>query len=346
MKKVLVLLLGCLMAFAGTGLAESSYAGTLEISETVSVTAPFAATVEDVLVEPGDSVSAGDALYQLATTGVYAPCDGTVRGILVEEGDRLGDAALFYAGALYIEPAAQFIINTNTDSYAGDNEDKLIHVGETVYLRRSSDSNRRTGEGVITAVSGEEYTVEVREGDVQLDDNCYIYRDSSYEYESRIGRGTIVRNNPVAISGEGIVLEMHVRDGQQVRKGDLLMETVSDLAWDSPAQVAAPVGGVVARVDVSVGSAVSQGQFTVELWPEQSLEAVLAVDEYDLNKFETGQRMRMTLDCDQTRSYEAIVQSISRLPEQNEEQTTYAVRLRFVNDDFVRAGMHVTLAEN
>lgn len=332
-----------LTLFAGGALAETSYAGRIAPGETVQVTSPFTAAAERVDAEAGDFVHSGDALFQLAADKVCAPCDGTVRGILVQEGDSLEDAALFYPGALYIELQAEYLLRASSDAATGEKENKILHVGETVYLRRSSDSNRRTGTGRITAVADGSFTVEVLSGDLILDDSCYIYRSSAYDYDTRIGKGTVARNAPVAVSASGTVLRLLVQDGQTVRKGELLMETAADAPRNASAQVVAPVDGIVASSSVTVGGALSQDQLAMEIWPQGTLVIVLDADEYDLPKLEIGQRYTAALDCMPSRKYEATVVEIGYAPIQENGKTTYEVRLSFANDDFVRPGMSVTL---
>lgn len=346
MKKWLAILLGWMLIFSAIGgaAAETVYTGQIVAGDVIELTVPFSGTVEKTEKEVGELVRAGDELFQLSTSRVYAPCAGTVQGILAEEGDHLADTSRFYQGALYLEPEAAYLIYATTDGSAGETENKLLHVGETVYLRRNSDSNRRTGTGVVTAVSGKQYTVEVRSGDLELNDTCYIYRDDSYESDQRVGRGTISRNDPIAISGTGVLLKLHVQNGQTVCKGDMLMETVPDLAWGDDSSIAAPADGILAVSNVSVGSAVNQGQLAAVLWPLDGLEACVSVDEYDLPGFEIGQRYVLTLDCDTSRRYEATVSQIDYLPVQGTGKTCYEVRFAFTVDDIIRPGLSVTLS--
>lgn len=346
MKKRLALTAACLagiVAFAGVAAAETTFAGKIAPGETVRIVAPFAATVEQTFPEAGDTVRAGDALLRLSTTKVYAPCDGTVRGVLVEEGDRLDGTALFYQGAMYLEPQAQFVLRSSTESVSVETENKILHVGETVYLRRNGDSDRRTGTGRIVDVSGKGFTVEILTGNLELNDSCYLYRSEAYDYDVRIGKGTVTRNDPVALNGTGVVLKLHAAEGQAVRKGDLLMETVPDLAWESGAELLSPADGIVAASYVTAGGAIGQYQLAMEIWPAGTLEARISVDEYDLARFETGRRYTFTLDCDPQRRYEAVVISVGSLPTEEGDKTCYEVELQFENDDFVRSGMNVTL---
>lgn len=346
MKKWLAILLGWMLFFSAIGgaAAETVYTGQIVAGEKIELTVPFSGTVEKVEKEVGELIRAGDELFRLSTAKVYAPCDGTVQGILAEEGDYLADISRFYQGALYLEPEVAYLIHATTDGSAGETENKLLHVGETVYLRRNSDSNRRTGTGVVTAISGKQYTVEVRSGDLELNDTCYLYRDDSYESDQRVGRGTVSRNDPIAISGNGVLLKLHVQNGQTVRKGDVLMETVPDLAWGDDSRIAAPADGILAVSNVSTGSAVNQGQPAAVLWPLDGLEACVSVDEYDLPGFEIGQRYVLTLDCDPSKRCEATVSQIGYLPVQGTGKICYEVRFAFNADDVIRPGLSVTLS--
>lgn len=345
MKKRLAILMGWMLIVSvlGGAAAETTYTGEIVAGEGIQLTAPFTGTVERTEKEVGAYVHAGDELFQLSTTKVYAPCDGTVQGILAEEGDHLADTARFYQGALYLEPETAYIIHATTDGAGSDEENKLLHVGETLYLRRNSDANRRTGTGVVTDVSGKQYTVEVLSGDLELNDSCYLYRSDSYQNDERVGRGSIARNDPIAISGTGVLLKLYVQNGQTVHKGDLLMETVPDLAWGTSAVIVAPADGILAVSNISTGSAISQGQLAATIWPLDCLEASVSVDEYDLPDLEIGQRFVMILDCDASRRYEATVSQIGYLPVQEGGKTSYGVRFVFSADDFIRPGMSITL---
>ena len=345
MKRRFIAFIGCLLALAmlsGGALAETSYAGKIAAGETVRIQAPFTAAVERVGAETGDYVHSGDILFELATNKVYAPCDGTVQGVLAQEGDRLEDLALFYQGAIYIEPQVKNIIRAAAEIASSEKENKILHIGETVYLRRSSDSDRRTGTGRITELNGNGFTVEVLSGDLILDDSCYIYRSASYDYESRIGRGTVARNEPIAVNGTGTVLKLYAEDGQTVQKGDLLMETApANAAAESV--ICAPVDGILASSSVTLGATLSESQLAMEIWQQGAFIIQLNVDEYELPKFELGQKYTAALDCKPTSKYEATVAEIGYYPVQETGSAQYIVKFSFDNDDFVRPGMSVTL---
>ena len=80
---LLVTMLTAGVAQAGT----LSLTGTVEAGVTVPVYAPIGGTVENVSIEQGMRVSAGDTLFSYRTEKVYASEDGVVKGVFVKAGD-------------------------------------------------------------------------------------------------------------------------------------------------------------------------------------------------------------------------------------------------------------------
>jgi acetyl/propionyl-CoA carboxylase alpha subunit len=81
------------------------------VEESSSVTAPMPGTVIDVLVSPGDLVSARDKLVVLEAmkmeTPLVSPYDATVRAVNVAAGDRVT------AGAVLVELETRELSSTN-----------------------------------------------------------------------------------------------------------------------------------------------------------------------------------------------------------------------------------------
>lgn len=344
MKKAIFCLLLLVTLCCSTALADTSFTGELVPGEELYVTAPFAATVEDVTVQVGENIVQGDIITKLHTTKIYAPIDGTVQGIFADVGDHAETVEMQYGGLLYIEPAAEYILAATTDHAYDDNENRLIHIGETVHLRRNSESNRRTGEAVVTAVNDTEFSLEITAGDLYLKDSCSIYRKPDFTYESRLGKGVVKRNNPVAVTGNGMVLNLHVEEGQSVKKGDLLLEMASDVAERKSASIDAAVSGVVAAIYVVPGDIVNEGQAIAILYPENTLEASILVSEYELAKFRVGDVVALTLDGEPAHSYSATVRHISGIPDAGAKETSYEVLLSVENEGLMRAGMSITIS--
>ena len=107
MRKIAAIAL-VLMLAAGTACADTlSLNGTIEYGETVPVYAPIGGTVENVAVEQGMRVNAGDTLFSYRTDKTYASEDGTVSGVFVQPGDDAETVTERFGADLYIVPESE-----------------------------------------------------------------------------------------------------------------------------------------------------------------------------------------------------------------------------------------------
>lgn len=322
-----------------------SLSGTLQPESRLSIAAPFTGRVLSCKIMSGDLVKAGDRLIELETVGVYAPCDGVVAGVRADEGDALSAIRSLYGAAMYVEPTSEYVVSASTTNAYDSNDNRMIHVGETVYLT-SVNNHSRTGVGVITQVDGENYMVEVTEGNLRLNETCRISRDDDYEEEDgRIGQGKTVRNNPLPVTAEGSVVKLHVKEGDEVKRGQLLMEVAPDEQTTARSGIVeADEDLVVISVAADEGVQVQKGQTIVEVFPDGTLQAVVYADEDELLNIEIGDRATVELDVDpDTYCYAGEVESISYVPAAGMSNVCYEVRVRFENDDVVRMGMSITV---
>ena len=248
-----LLLILCLTAVPALAAGEVSFEGTVASDASVRVAAPIGGTVDTVNLIAGQRVTEDDAVLSLAGTKVYAAQSGTVTGVFAAAGDDLDAVATRYGAALYIEPEYGFTVSATTDKAYDSAATRLVHIGETVYLTGSASSKLR-GSGVVTAVNGTSYTVEIREGEFQLNESVRVYREDTLASTCRLGTGSVARVDPVAVTATGSVLKMCVKNGDAVRAGDVLFETL-DGTWDglyaAGTDVAVPTSGIVESVSVS-----------------------------------------------------------------------------------------------
>ncbi|MBQ7850039.1 MAG: acetyl-CoA carboxylase biotin carboxyl carrier protein subunit, partial [Clostridia bacterium] len=227
MKKfaAILLLIVSLLSWAATALAEElELTGTVSATQAVTLTAPAAGKVESCTVAPGDHVAAGTALLTLQTVKVYAEQDGTVR-IFGQPGDSVAALTTRYGGVAYVEPAQRYTVSGSTKGAYSNDDNKLIHAGETVYLRSTSNYKLKST-GTVTIVSGTSYTVEVDDDSFASGTTVNIYRDAAYAASSLIGNGKVSQASAAVYSGTGYLVRLHVQSGQQVSAGDLLYETL------------------------------------------------------------------------------------------------------------------------
>ena len=136
MKKILSVCLCALLAMAPAALAEGiEIEGRVEPARTLTIAAPYTGTVGDFAVQAGDVIAAGEALFPLSTQKVYAQAEGVVSGVFAVPGDLAETVAARYGALCYVERIVPFEAACTTSGADGDVEDKIVHPGETVYLK-------------------------------------------------------------------------------------------------------------------------------------------------------------------------------------------------------------------
>lgn len=347
--KIIASLAVAAVLMTGSALAEFvSFSGTVVAKETTDVLADIGGTIDGVNVIAGQAVSAGDALARFRTTKVCATADGTVTGIFAVPGDSADTATTNYGAVLYVEPTYQYTIACSTDSSYDAEENKLVHVGETVSLKCYSDGDH-TGTGTVTAVSGTDFTVRVDSGTFLVGETVSAFRDSAYASTSRVGRGTVSRTNPVAYTGSGSIVNIAVTDGQTVARGDLLFETL-DGAFDglymSGLDIISPVSGTVAEVKATEDSALAKGDTAFVIYPDGGMWIEAAISESDLDGIAVGDpvTIEFTWNEDDDVTYPGTVVMISAIGTESDSGVTYPVYISFTPDETVKYGMTVVVS--
>ena len=352
-RRILTGALACAL-LTPCALAETiSFTGTVAAKSTSEVYAPIGGTVESVHAVAGQQVRAGDVLATLATTKVYAPEDGVVTGLFAQAGDNAETVAQRYGAVMYIEGASVYTISASTENAYNTTENKFVHVGENVYLSCYSDGSH-SGTGVITAIEGTSYTVEVTSGEFLIGETVNVYRGESATTAERIGRGTLGRRNPTAVSASGSIVSIAVQDGDSVQKGDLLFETLEgsfDGYYMSGSQILATADGVVAQIGLSQGGRLEKGSVAAVLYPEGAMQIQAQIAEANLGLIHVGDPVEIELNwnSDAEVHYTGVVSMISAIADSsasggsgesaNSDNVTYTVYIDFTPDADTRYGM-------
>lgn len=341
--------LAALALFASAACAETiSFSGTVAVKDTYEVYAPIGGTVDTVEVEAGQAVSADDVIATLKTTKVYASQAGTVTGVFGQPGDSAETIASRYGAVMYLEGESQYTIAASTANAYNATANKYVHVGESVYLASRSDTSH-TGEGIITAVSGTSYTVEVTSGTFTSGESCDIYRLASHAASSRIGRGSTSRIDPVAVTGTGSIVSFAVADGDQVTRGQLLFETLEgdfDGLYMSGTALYAGADGVVGQVNITKGSTLQKSSVAAVIYPAGAMQIEAQVNEADLSYIHVGDQVdiELTWNPDAAEPLTGTVAMISAVASSGEDGVTYDVTIDFTPEDTTRFGMSAVIS--
>ena len=346
-KKLMSILAACLMLVPGLAAAEE-FEGNVVSADTVLVTSPYGGSLATVLVREGQKIEAGDTIATMETTKVYASEDGVIRGIFAQPGDVLSTSE----AVLYIGPASEYTISCTTNKAYVSQETKYVTIGEKVYIVYITDESF-AGEGIVTAVDQTDYTVETTSGNFYLERNVYIYRSPGYETESRLGRGTLYRQDETPVYGSGSLLKTYVQNGETVTRGQLLFETVSgemSYAASTDGVITAEVSGVVASLNVAVGDTVSKDAVLMTVIPDNQFEIEFLIGEDLLSSVYVGQEATIVFDWreDVGDVLSGVMTSISYVSEVADSttsttETQFRGTIAFTADETVKEGMSVTI---
>ena len=342
-NRVLALFLMLSMAFGACAYSEGQLAfdGTVAADESVSVTAPIGGTAENVRFIAGQRIEEGDVVMTLKPEEVKSTESGTVRGIFAKAGDSADVISSRYGAVLYIEPEYVYTLSASTSNAYNLDENKFVHTGEIVYLTCTDNTNMK-GTGVITAVDGSNYSVEVTEGTFGIGDTVNIFRSADRLSKSRIGRGTVARVNPVAYAGSGSVYRVLVQEGQFVNAGDVLFETLPgtyDGYYFMGNTVVSDVSGVIESVNAGNGQTVNKGDSVLNVYPDGCMYIEFTVNEMDLYGIKEGDGVEIEFlwnegEVQRTKGEVTFISLISE-----NDSAEYTARASFEADENIRLGM-------
>lgn len=345
LSAALVLLMVLLMPVMA--LAETTFDGTVVAGKSVSVTAPFGGTVTAFSLRVGSKIAFGDPIASIETTKVYAAQSGTITGFFGQPGDSVDEVVKRYGAVLYIVPESKYSIAADIEKAYNSTATKYVNIGEVVYIACTSDSAHKAT-GTITAVDGTKYTVETTNGELLMEETVNIYRSENRTSTSRIGRGDVSRTSEIAVTGTGSILYMHVKDGDTVSRGDLLFETVTDTfdgLYATSNEIVSDVSGIIASIDVTAGATVNKGTTLLTVYPEDSMQIEISIDEYDLLSVSEGDKVNILFNWDEgsESAYEGTVALISHVSSSTGSDASYKAYIDFNADSAIRLGMTVVV---
>ena len=298
--------------------------GTVQAATWDDVTAPYSGTILPFDWETGDAVESGATLFEMMTTDITAPEDGTVRYLFAKAGDSAEAAMATHGAVLAMQPSSLKRISCTYQGAYNRNKNKHLHVGDKVWFKVGSDK----GEGLVTAVKGNKYVVEITDGSFGVGKTANIFINSKRRNEDKCGTGKVYQRDDLTIAASGRIAEVLVAVGDKVQKGDVLLRVMSaDADAGASPVIAAPSGGVVGTLAVSPGQQVWKGQLLCRVLHSDDPEIVAQVDEMDLGDLQVGDKLPVTLDTNESKVLTGTVTEISALGVTRQNAAYYTVRL-------------------
>lgn len=345
MKHILMMIMVCMLlcSLSAAALAEPlSLDGTVTAAYTSEVYASSTAIAETLHVALGQKVSAGDAMVTLRTTGVFAEEDGVVTAVFAEPGDLAETLTARYGAAVCMETQVLYTVSATTERAYDSVATKIVRIGESVVLRSRTNESRK-GKASVTAVDGINFTLHVTEGSFIAGETVEIFRGDEFAESTCVGRGDVARNAPMLVNAEGRIVKVHVQPGEAVKKGDLLLETLTGSG--SSAVLTAKCSGVVAQINAVQGAVLTENDVAAVIWPQDAMQIEASIHELDLKDIAVGQQVQLIFDWneDSGKTMTGIVQRISSVSDAESTSTAFKVIIAFTPDDSIRYGMNVTI---
>jgi multidrug efflux pump subunit AcrA (membrane-fusion protein) len=322
--------------------------GTAQAVDTVDVFAPVGGQLQAFDVKAGDVAEAGTTLFTVRPVQVLAPQSGVVRLLKAQAGDQASGVILQYGALCSIDREDVYWVQATVAAAYNKPKNRAITLGETLRVYNGDSGDPVDTLGTVIAADGKGYVVEIPADVFELEDKVFLYRGEGDDYNAKdkVGEGHAERAKTVPVMAEGVIAKVHVSEGQQVSRGDVLF-TVDDAsaAYTEPAECTASSeqGGLVSALYVQDGQQVRKDQLLATIKPLEALEFVVDVDELDIPSVSVGQAMQVKVDALGDNRINAAVKEISPLGITVLDTTKYQVTLSIQgSQDGLLPGMHVT----
>ncbi len=328
--------------------------GPIYFTNSSKIYSKIGATVTKANYKEGDSVKAGDIIYELDNTEaqtslntdansfkqiqisastsydavkhltINAPFAGVVTDILVKEGDTVPSGATIFTIADITKLKVMLTYNA---SAAGK-----IEVGQSakVYLTSLMQSvNGRvtyiSNQATSTNAGGKLYTVEIQINNPGallsgMNASADILAPNGAISSTGVAELNYIKRQLVTSLTGGTVESIAVKQNQKVNQGQMLVKMSndevtrakknSDLQLENAQTqmtlkgkqlddyiIIAPISGIITKMTNKVGDTVKPGDEISDISDPTKMQFDIAVDELDIDKIKVGQKSHITVDA-------------------------------------------------
>lgn len=314
--------------------AQRSYNSRVKDLEKLSVTAPKTGRVLSLEVEEGDDVSAGQTVATLRNSDVMTL---TVPFLADEAaGFSVGQRA-----AVTLESTFETLEGTVSKV---DRADTVLEGNRIVRYVTVEVANP----GALSVSQTGSVTV----------DGCASAGSAAFAYAAE---------QAITAEVSGQVAAIRAREGDRVDRGDVLLTLTSDSLDDSLQSAAdslrnaelslesrqdqlnnytvtSPIRGTVIDKNYKAGETSEAGKVLCSIYDLSYLTMTLSVDELDISDIAVGQRVEITADAVEGKTYTGVVTKVSVAGTSSGGTTTYPVTVRIDETEGLLPGMNVDAA--
>ncbi len=314
--------------------AQRSYNSRVKDLEKLSVTAPKTGRVLSLKVEEGDDVSAGQTVATLRNSDVMTL---TVPFLADEAaGFSVGQRA-----AVTLESTFETLEGTVSKVDRADTVlegNRIVRYVTVEVANPGALSVSQTGSATI--------------------DGCASAGSAAFAYAAE---------QAITAEVSGQVAAIRAREGDRVDRGDVLLTLTSDSLDDSLQSAAdslrnaelslesrqdqlnnytvtSPIRGTVIDKNYKAGETSEAGKVLCSIYDLSYLTMTLSVDELDISDIAVGQRVEITADAVEGKTYTGVVTKVSVAGTSSGGATTYPVTVRIDETEGLLPGMNVDAA--
>ena len=314
--------------------AQRSYNSRVKDLEKLSVTAPKTGRVLSLEVEEGDDVSAGQTVATLRNSDVMTL---TVPFLADEAaGFSVGQRA-----AVTLESTFETLEGTVSKVDRADTVlegNRIVRYVTVEVANPGALSVSQTGSATI--------------------DGCASAGSAAFAYAAE---------QAITAEVSGQVAAIRAREGDRVDRGDVLLTLTSDSLDDSLQSAAdslrnaelslesrqdqlnnytvtSPIRGTVIDKNYKAGETSEAGKVLCSIYDLSYLTMTLSVDELDISDIAVGQRVEITADAVEGKTYTGVVTKVSVAGTSSGGTTTYPVTVRIDETEGLLPGMNVDAA--
>ena len=126
---------------------------------------------------------------------------------------------------------------------------------------------------------------------------------------------------------------------ENVRNAEISLENTQDQMDDYT--ITSPIAGTIVDKQYKAGDKVESGKTLCTIYDLSYLEMTLNIDELDISLVEVGQKVQITADAVEGKSYEGVITKVSVAGTTTGGTTSYPVTIRIDETDGLLPGMNV-----
>ncbi|MGI6029245.1 MAG: efflux RND transporter periplasmic adaptor subunit [Candidatus Heteroscillospira sp.] len=311
--------------------SQRSYQDAVEDLEDLNVKSPGSGTLVELNVDVGDEVSAGQTIGLVRDSStmeltVDFPADDAAGFYIGQSGTVTLDGSFETLSATVANVSGSEKVATGNSivrsvtlsvSNPGGISNTQAATAEVGGVGSSSNStfDYRAERNVTANVSGKVTAISVNEGDV------------------------LAENQTILILSSDNLSDTVQSQAESVRRAEISLENAQKTLDNYT--ITSPIAGTIIDKNYKAGESAESGKVLCTIYDLSYLTLTLSVDELDISNVSVGQKVKITADAVEDKTYEGTVTKVSVAGTTSGGYTSYPVTIRLDETEGLMPGMNV-----